>query len=53
MIDRFTAKAREAITLAINVAESMGHNYVGTEGPGRLPRFLQKTGSGRRRYWNW
>lgn len=31
MIDRFTAKAREAITLAVNVAESLGHNYVGTE----------------------
>ncbi|MDO5415935.1 MAG: ATP-dependent Clp protease ATP-binding subunit [Lachnospiraceae bacterium] len=31
MIDRFTAKAREAITLAVNAAESLGHNYVGTE----------------------
>ena len=31
MIDRFTAKAKEAITLAVDVAESLGHNYVGTE----------------------
>lgn len=31
MIDRFTAKAREAITLAVDVAENLGHNYVGTE----------------------
>lgn len=31
MTDRFTAKAREAISLAVDVAESLGHNYVGTE----------------------
>lgn len=31
MIDRFTAKAREAISLAVDAAESLGHNYVGTE----------------------
>ncbi|MCI8950737.1 MAG: ATP-dependent Clp protease ATP-binding subunit [Lachnospiraceae bacterium] len=31
MIDRFTAKAREAISLAVNAAETLGHNYVGTE----------------------
>ena len=31
MIDRFTAKAREAITLAVEVAEELGHSYVGTE----------------------
>lgn len=31
MIDRFTAKAREAIGLAVDAAETLGHNYVGTE----------------------
>ena len=31
MIDRFTAKAREAVSIAVNVAETLGHNYVGTE----------------------
>ncbi len=31
MIDRFTAKAREAISLAVDAAETLGHNYVGTE----------------------
>ena len=31
MIDRFTVKAREAIGLAVDAAESLGHNYVGTE----------------------
>ncbi len=31
MIDRFTTKAREAISLAVNAAETLGHNYVGTE----------------------
>ena len=30
MIDRFTAKAREAIGLAVDAAETLGHNYVGT-----------------------
>lgn len=28
MIDRFTAKAREAVSIAVNVAETLGHNYV-------------------------
>jgi len=31
MIDRFTAKAREAIGLAVDAAETLGHSYVGTE----------------------
>lgn len=31
MIDRFTAKAREAINLAAEAAQNLGHNYVGTE----------------------
>lgn len=31
MIDRFTARAREAINLAVQAAERMGHCYVGTE----------------------
>ena len=31
MIDRFTAKAREAIGLAVDAAETLGHNYVCTE----------------------
>lgn len=31
MIDRFTARAREAINLAVQAAEKMGHCYVGTE----------------------
>lgn len=31
MIERFTAKAKEAITLAVNAAEDLGHYYVGTE----------------------
>ncbi len=31
MIDRFTAKAREAITFGVDAAETLGHNYVGTE----------------------
>ncbi len=31
MIDRFTAKAREAITLAVDAAKKLGHGYVGTE----------------------
>ncbi len=31
MIDRFTAKARDAIGLAVEAAESLGHHYVGTE----------------------
>ena len=28
MIDRFTAKAREAIRLAVEAAEELGHGYV-------------------------
>ncbi len=31
MIDRFTEAAREAISLAAEAAESLGHSYVGTE----------------------
>lgn len=31
MIERFTAKAKEAITLAVNAAEDLDHYYVGTE----------------------
>lgn len=31
MIDRFTEQAREAISLAVESAENLGHNYVGTE----------------------
>ena len=31
MIDRFTEKAKDAIGLAADAAESLGHHYVGTE----------------------
>lgn len=31
MIDRFTEQAREAISLAVEAAEKLGHSYVGTE----------------------
>lgn len=31
MIDRFTAKARASINLAVQAAEELGHSYVGTE----------------------
>lgn len=31
MIDRFTAKARESINLAVQAAEELCHSYVGTE----------------------
>ncbi len=31
MIDRFTEQARKAISLAVDAAEDLGHNYVGTE----------------------
>lgn len=31
MIDRFTAKARTSINLAVQAAEELGHSYVGTE----------------------
>ena len=31
MIDRFTAKAKEAIGLAVDAAEELGRSYVGTE----------------------
>ena len=31
MIDRFTEQAREAISLAVDAAEELSHNYVGTE----------------------
>ncbi len=53
MIDRFTEKAREAIGLAIDAAESLGHTYVGTEhlligllkeGTGAAARVLDQCG---------
>ena len=31
MIDRVTAKARNAINLAVQAAQELGHSYVGTE----------------------
>lgn len=31
MTDRFTEKAKDAINLAVDVAENLGHSYVGTE----------------------
>ncbi len=31
MIDRFTEQAKEAISLAVDAAEGLGHGYVGTE----------------------
>ncbi len=31
MIDRFTEAAREAISLAVDAAQELGHSYVGTE----------------------
>ncbi len=31
MIDRFTEQARQAIGLAVDAAEALGHSYVGTE----------------------
>lgn len=31
MIDRFTEQAREAIGMAVEAAEELGHSYVGTE----------------------
>lgn len=31
MIDRFTEQAKDAIALAVDAAEVLGHNYVGTE----------------------
>lgn len=43
MIDRFTAKAREAITLAVDAAEELGHSYIGTE---HLLIGLMQEGSG-------
>ena len=53
MIDRFTAKAREAISLAVDAAEALGHGYVGTEhlligllqeGTGVAARVLEECG---------
>lgn len=53
MIDRFTARAREAITLAVKAAERLGHSYVGTEhlliglieeGNGVASRVLEENG---------
>ncbi len=53
MIDRFTEKARNAIELAADAAEELGHNYVGTEhlllgllqeGTGTAARVLKECG---------
>ncbi len=53
MIDRFTEKARNAIELAVEAAEELGHNYVGTEhlllgllqeGTGVAARVLEECG---------
>ena len=53
MIDRFTSKARDAIGLAVEVAETLGHHYVGTEhlligllqeGTGVAARVLEECG---------
>lgn len=53
MIDRFTAQAKEAISLAVDVAEELGHHYVGTEhlllgllqeGTGVAARVLEECG---------
>ncbi len=53
MIDRFTAKARDAINLAVDAAEELGHGYVGTEhlligllqeGTGVAARVLEECG---------
>ena len=43
MIDRFTAKAKEAIGLAVDAAEELGRSYVGTE---HLLLGLLREGSG-------
>ena len=53
MIDRFTEKAKEAIGLAADAAEDLGHTYVGTEhlligllreGTGAAARVLDQCG---------
>ncbi len=53
MIDRFTEKARNAITLAVDAAEALEHSYVGTEhlllgllqeGTGVAARVLEECG---------
>ncbi len=53
MTDRFTEKARTAITLAVDAAEALEHNYVGTEhlllgliqeGTGVAARVLEECG---------
>lgn len=31
MLDRYTKKAQQALSLAENTAEELGHNYIGTE----------------------
>ena len=31
MIDRFTEQAKEAVSIAVDVARQLGHSYVGTE----------------------
>lgn len=58
MIDRFTAKAKEAIGLAVDAAEELGRSYVGTEhlllgllreGSGVAARVLMENGWRKRR----
>ncbi len=53
MVDRFTEQAHEAIRLAVESAEELGHNYVGTEhlllglikeGHGTAARVLENNG---------
>lgn len=53
MIDRFTEKARQSITLAVESARELGHSYVGTEhlligliqeGSGVAARVLEECG---------
>ncbi len=53
MVDRFTEQARESIELAVQSAEELGHNYVGTEhlllglireGRGTAARVLENNG---------
>lgn len=49
-MERYTPQAKEALSLAVGVAESLNHGYVGTEH--LLIGLLQEgTGSGPPRYW--
>ena len=56
MMERYTPQAQEALGLAVGVAETLNHGYVGTEhlligllqeGPEWRPRYWRKTGGGR------